>query len=142
VNVYGELHAHSTWSLLDGVGSAEAGAQRAADLGHPFKVMTEHAVLSGVVHHMDACREVGIQALVGLEAYYRRQRVSNVQIEAMRRNGEDVERFFEYFHMLLIAKDVRGWRSLKLLSSQAFRTGFYQKTLTIDDELLDRWHEG
>jgi DNA polymerase III subunit alpha len=141
VNVYGELHAHSTWSLLDGVGSAEAGAQRAADLGHPFKVMTEHAVLSGVVHHMDACREVGIQALVGLEAYYRRQRVSNVQIEAMRRNGEDVERFFEYFHMVLIAKDVRGWRSLKLLSSQSFRDGFYRKP-TIDDELLDRWHEG
>jgi DNA polymerase-3 subunit alpha len=141
VNVYGELHAHSTWSLLDGVGSAEAGAQRAADLGHPFKVMTEHAVLSGVDHHMDACRDVGIQALVGLEAYYRRQRVSNVQIEAMRKNGEDVERFFEYFHMVLIAKDVRGWRSLKLLSSQSFRDGFYRKPC-IDDELLDRWHEG
>jgi DNA polymerase-3 subunit alpha len=127
---YGELHAHSMWSLLDGVGSAEAGARRAAELGHPFKAMTEHAVLSGVVHHMDACREVGIQPIVGVEAYYRPNRLDH-----------NKETNWEYFHMLLLAKDVRGWRSLKLLTSEAFRTGFYRKPC-IDDELLNRWHEG
>jgi DNA polymerase-3 subunit alpha len=127
---YVELHKHSTWSLLDGVGSAEAGARRAAELGHPALAMTEHAVLSGVVHHMDACREVGIVPIVGVEAYYRQNRLDH-----------NKETNWEYFHMLLLAKDVRGWRSLKLLTSEAFRTGFYRKPC-IDDELLDRWSEG
>lgn len=138
---YVELHKHSEWSLLDGVGSADVGARRAAELGHPALAMTEHAVLSGVVHHMDACREVGVMPIVGVEAYYRPQRVSNRQVERMRKNGEDVERFHEYFHMLLLARDVRGWRSLKLLTSEAYRSGLYRKPC-VDDELLDRWSEG
>jgi DNA polymerase-3 subunit alpha len=85
VSQYCELHKHSTWSLLDGVGSAEAGAQRAAELDHPALAMTEHAVVSGVVHHMDACRDVGITPIVGTEAYYRPCRVANTEVEAMRK---------------------------------------------------------
>jgi DNA polymerase-3 subunit alpha len=136
-----ELHKHSTWSLLDGVGTAEHGALRAAELGHPALAMTEHAVLSGVVHHMDACYKVGIMPIVGVEAYYRPRRVTTAQVDAMRKRGEDVEPFWPYYHMVLLAKDIRGWRSLKLLTSAAFRDGFYRKPC-IDDELLDRYHEG
>jgi DNA polymerase III subunit alpha len=141
VSQYCETHKHSYYSLLDGVGSAEAGAQRAAELGHPALAMTEHAVVSGVVHHMDACREVGITPIVGVEAYYRPRRVANTEVEAMRKRGEDVEEFFPYFHMVLLAKDIRGWRSLKLLTSESYRSGFYRKPC-IDDELLDKWSEG
>jgi DNA polymerase-3 subunit alpha len=136
-----ELHAHSTWSLLDGVGTAEQGARRAAELGHPAKAMTEHAVLSGVVHHIDACREVGITPIVGCETYYRERRITAEQIAAMRKRGEDVEPYWSYYHMVLLAKNIKGWRSLKLLTSEAYRSGFYRKPC-IDDELLDKWHEG
>jgi hypothetical protein len=40
---------------------------------------------------MDACREVGIIPIVGCECYYRERRVTRAQVEAMRKNGEDVE---------------------------------------------------
>src|SRR3954453_22056799 len=113
-----ELHAHSTWSLLDGVGSAEHGARRAAELGHPALAMTEHAVLSGVIHHIDACREVGITPIVGCETYYRERRITAEQIAAMRKRGEDVEPYWSYYHMVLLAKNIKGWRSLKLLTSE------------------------
>jgi DNA polymerase-3 subunit alpha len=103
--------------------------------------MTEHAVLSGVVHHIDACREVGITPIVGCETYYRERRITAEQIAAMRKRGEDVEPYWSYHHMLLLAKNIKGWRSLKLLTSEAFRSGFYRKPC-IDDELLDKWHEG
>jgi DNA polymerase III subunit alpha len=136
-----ELHKHSYWSLLDGVGSAEDGARRAAELGHPALVMTEHGVLSGVMHHIDACREVGIIPIVGVEAYYRPQRVTKAQVDAMRKNGEDVERFWPSYHMVILAKDIRGWRSLMLLTSEAWRSGLYRKPC-VDDELLDKWSEG
>jgi DNA polymerase-3 subunit alpha len=127
---YVELHKHSTWSLLDGVGTAKHGALRAAELGHPALAMTEHAVLSGVVHHIDDCREVGITPIVGLEGYYRE-----------RRQPFDKASNWEYFHMLLLAKNIKGWRSLSLLSSEAYRSGFYRKPC-FDDELLDKWSEG
>jgi DNA polymerase III subunit alpha len=138
---YCELHKHCEWSLLDGVGTAEHGARRAAELGHPALAMTEHAVLSGVVHHMDACREVGIVPIVGVEAYYRERRITRAEVDARRKRGEDVSEWFPYYHMLLLAKNIKGWRSLKLLTSEAFRSGFYRKPC-IDDELLDRLSEG
>jgi DNA polymerase-3 subunit alpha len=141
VGNYCELHSHSEWSLLDGVASREVHAHRAAELGHPALVQTEHAVLSGTVHHMDACRAVGILPIVGLEAYYRRRRIANTQVEAMRKRKEDISEFYEYFHMVILAKDVRGWRTLKLLSSESYRSGFYRKPC-IDDDLLERFHEG
>lgn len=126
---YGELHSHDEWSLLDAVGSARHGAERAAELGHPFLAKTNHASLSGVVHHMRACEDVGILPIVAVEAYYRPRRFPQDKTN------------WEYFHMVLLAKDLRGWRSLKLLTSQAYRDGWYRKPC-IDDELLERWHEG
>lgn len=122
---YCELHKHSTWSLLDGVGTAEHGARRAAELGHPALAMTEHAVLSGVMHHIDACREVGITPIVGVEAYYRERRMPF-----------EKETNWEYFHMLLLAKNIRGWRSLKLLTSEAYRC-VTPETLVLTSDL--RW---
>jgi DNA polymerase-3 subunit alpha len=135
-----ECHGHSEWSLLDGVGSREIHAQRAAEAGHTALVMSEHAVLSGTVHHIDACERVGILPITGLEAYYRRRRVANTEVASMRKRGIDVTEFEPYFHMVLIAKNVRGWRTLKLLSSESFRSGFYKKPC-IDDELLEKYHE-
>lgn len=136
-----ELHCHDEWSLLDGVGTAARGARRAAELGMPALAKTNHAVLSGVVHHIEACKDVGITPIIAVEAYYRERRVSKTQIDEMRKQGQNVEPFWEYFHMVLLAKNVRGWRSLKLLTSEAYRSGYYRYPC-IDDELLDRWHDG
>jgi DNA polymerase-3 subunit alpha len=58
----------------------------------------------------------------------------------MRKNGEDVEPFFPYYHMVLLAKNIRGWRALSQLTSESYRSGFYKKPC-IDDELLDRYAE-
>lgn len=138
---YCELHTHDEWSLLDGVGTALHGATRAAELGMPALAKTNHAVLSGVVHHMNACNEVGIVPIVAVEAYYRENRISKSEIDAMRKRGENVEKYWEYFHMVILAKNTRGWRSLKLLTSEAYRSGFYRYPC-LDDDLLDRHHEG
>jgi DNA polymerase-3 subunit alpha len=137
---YLELHSHDEWSTLDGSGSALEGAQRAAELGHIGLCKTNHAVLSGVFHHVAACREVGINPLVAVECYYRPSRFPPRKDEADN---------WPYYHMLIIAKSDAGWRSLRLLTSEAFRSGFHAATKThygslkpcVDDELLDRYHE-
>lgn len=130
-----ELHKHSEWSLLDGCGSALKGAQVAAACGHEALAMTEHAVLSGVVHHMKACADVGIIPIVGVEAYYRPNRLVGAYYGP--KSIEHTRDTWSYYHMILLAKDIRGWKSLMLLTSEAFRSGFYRKPC-IDDALLDK----
>jgi DNA polymerase-3 subunit alpha len=97
--------------------------------------MTEHAVLSGVVHHLRACKSVGITPIVGVEAYYRPNR--KVGAYYGKKSLEHTRDSWSYYHMILLAKDIRGWKSLMLLTSEAFRSGFYRKPC-IDDELLDK----
>ena len=46
---YCELHAHSCFSLLDGVPFPEELARRAAELGFPALALTDHDALYGLV---------------------------------------------------------------------------------------------
>lgn len=127
------LHGHGQHSLLDGVGTEKQRAARAVELGQPALCLTDHAVMSGLMHHMRACSDPdvgsGIVPLCGVEVYYRPHRKPFDKSN------------FEFFHMLLIAKDAVGWRNLKLLTSEAYRSGFYRRPC-VDDELLAKWGEG
>ena len=49
MHAYAELHAHSYFSLLDGVSTPEALAGRAAELGLPALALTDHDNLIGAV---------------------------------------------------------------------------------------------
>jgi error-prone DNA polymerase len=64
---YVELHAHSDHSLLDGISSPEALAERAVELGMPALALTDHDNLYGAVRFVHAAREVGIKPILGAE---------------------------------------------------------------------------
>src|SRR3546814_3538937 len=66
---YVSLHHHSTYSYMDGYGSPDAHAKRAADLGMSALALTEHGNISSHVKHMLSCQKYGIKPLFGLEAY-------------------------------------------------------------------------
>lgn len=134
-----ELHTHDEWSLLDGCGSALDGAKRAAECGHAALAKTNHGVLSGTVHHVKACLEVGILPIVAVEAYYRPNRL--VGAHYGKDSLEHTSDTWSAYHMVLLAKDLRGWRSLVRLTSEAYRSGFFRKPC-IDDALLDLHHDG
>lgn len=69
--------------------------------------------------------------IVGVEVYYRPNRKVQGQKEWLK----------VYYHLTLHAKDERGWRNLMLLVSESHRSGFYGRAC-VDDELLDKYHEG
>jgi DNA polymerase-3 subunit alpha len=130
--LFGHLHRHGEFSRLDGVGTAKEYASRAADLGQGFLAQTDHGTLSGALHHITACRKVGIVPIVGVEAYYRPNRKSRMTRQA--------------WHLILLAKNLRGWHNLLRICSIAYAEqsdggGFYQHPC-IDDELLDRYSDG
>jgi error-prone DNA polymerase len=65
--MYVELHAHSYYSLLDGVPSPEALVQRAADLEMPALALTDHDALYGVARFARAAEQAGIKPIFGAE---------------------------------------------------------------------------
>lgn len=61
------LHAHTTWSLLDGAIPAEVLPHAAALLGYDAVAMTDHDALTGAVRFTRACRDAGVKPIYGAE---------------------------------------------------------------------------
>src|SRR3990172_9460635 len=64
---YCELHAHSCFSLLDGVPFPEELAERALELGLPALALTDHDALYGLVPFCLRAKELGLKPIVGAE---------------------------------------------------------------------------
>lgn len=65
--IYVELHAHSNYSLLDGVPSPEALVERAAEFGMPALALTDHDTLGGAARFSAAASQAGIKPIFGAE---------------------------------------------------------------------------
>jgi DNA polymerase-3 subunit alpha len=126
------LHRHSDFSLLDGLGTAEHYAKRAAELGQGALALTDHGSLAGVLYHVEACNDVGVKPIVGMEAYFR------PDIEADRNNKNT----YGSYHLILLARNKVGFRNLMRLSSLSYREdNFYYKPC-INWKLLREHSEG
>ena len=64
---YAELHAHSYFSLLDGVSSPEDLVERAAALGLAGLALTDHDSLAGAVRFHRAAQDAGLHPVIGAE---------------------------------------------------------------------------
>lgn len=130
-------HVHTHYSLLDGVGTAKENAAAAAALGQPALGISDHGTLSGVMHHIEACKgkdkkgnklHEPIFPLVGMEAYFKPDR------------GD--ESINHPYHLCLYAKNLKGWHSLLRIATDAHVSGYYGKYSSVDYELLERHREG
>ncbi|HSV57145.1 MAG TPA: PHP domain-containing protein, partial [Magnetospirillaceae bacterium] len=120
------LHNHSDFSLLDGAADVEALAARAKALGMPGLALTDHGNLFGALHFHKACRDQGINPILGSEFYM----AGTTRFE---KTGTEVGNM--YYHLVLLARDQEGWRNLVKLSSASYVEGFYYKP-RIDDDIL------
>jgi DNA polymerase-3 subunit alpha len=124
------LHRHGHYSLLDGCGFPDQYAERAAELGQPALAITDHGTLAGVLEHIVACEAVGIKPIVGMEAYF--------SPDAKVHNDTNKE----YWHLVLLAANAEGYRSLLRLSTESYRElNFYYKP-RVDWEMLKRLGDG
>lgn len=65
--MYVELHAHSFYSLLDGVPSPEELVRRAAEYEMPALALTDHDALYGAVRFAEAAQQAGVKPIFGAE---------------------------------------------------------------------------
>lgn len=119
------LHRHDTFSLFDGFGTAKQAAAYAKELGQPALGLTNHGNVCGLVDHYNACKDVGIKPILGVEAYFQP------------RFNPDKPRF----HQTILCMDNKGYRNLMRMLSYANLHQFYRYPI-IDWPLLCRYQEG
>ena len=109
------LHLHTQYSLLDGaIRSKELVPYLKAD-GQTACAITDHGFMGGVVDFYKACKAGGIKPLEGVEAYITDD------------EDDKPERTRDNHHLILIAKNNEGYRTLLQLCSEAALHNFYYK---------------
>jgi DNA polymerase-3 subunit alpha len=126
------LHTHSDFSLLDGAISVERLVARAKQMRMSALALTDHGNMFGALKFYLECRKEGIKPIIGSEVYLA------PESRLAKSGGEKGTR---YHHLVLLARDVEGYRNLLELASRAYTEGFYYKP-RIDDELLAAHHRG
>ncbi|MGH2499902.1 MAG: DNA polymerase III subunit alpha, partial [Candidatus Limnocylindria bacterium] len=127
------LHTHSEFSLLDGLSRVEGLVGRAAELGMPALALTDHGALYGAVDFYGAARAAGLRPIMGVEAYVARR--GRFDRDAR------LEGHGKPYHLVLLAKDLTGYRNLVQLVTAAHLEGYYYRP-RIDKELLREKAEG
>lgn len=135
------VHAHSTYSLLDGHGQVEAYVKKAAADGHPAIAGTEHGNLYSAPEYEKHCKKHGIKHIPGIEAYMARHSVADRPAKRKLSDGDESSTGKLYYHLILLAQNQTGWQNLMRLSSEAFLQGYYYKP-RMDFEMLARHSEG
>jgi DNA polymerase-3 subunit alpha len=128
------LHCHSEYSLLDGANRIDDLIARARELEQPALAITDHGNLHAAWEFQEKARKAKVKPIIGMEAY-----VAPGDRRARGRNGGPGSK--PYFHLVLLARDLTGYRNLVKLSSLGFIEGFYSRP-RIDRELLAKYNEG
>lgn len=130
------LHAHSHYSILDGLDSPTELVRAAKALGQPALAITDHGTLSAHRELYRAAKEEDIKPIFGLEAYLSATDRFDRRTQAKRDDGTNV-----YNHIILLAKNQKGYENISAMSTEAWETGFFFKP-RIDMELLEQYSEG
>lgn len=125
------LHIHSEYSLLDGLIKVSDLINRVKEFGMDSVALTDHGVMYGVFEFWSKCRELGIKPIIGVEAYVAlRTRFDKVPKVDDKRN-----------HLVLLAKNLDGYRNLVKMVTRASLEGFYYRP-RIDKELIKKYGKG
>ena len=126
------LHVHSHYSLLDGLIKIDELVAAAKESRAPAVAITDHGVMYGVIEFYQKCKKAGIKPIIGVEAYL----APNSRFDKITKEDEK-----KNFHLLLLAKNLEGYKNLIKLTSIAHLEGFYYKP-RIDWEVLQKHHKG
>ncbi|MCL4389844.1 MAG: DNA polymerase III subunit alpha [Patescibacteria group bacterium] len=128
---YVSLHTHSEYSLLDGLSRIKDLVAKAKEYEMPAIALTDHGTMHGAIKFYLACKEAGINPIIGVEAYQAQRSRHDKQ------PGVDKDQY----HLILLAKNYTGYKNLMKMVSIAALEGFYYKP-RLDWEVLEKYHEG
>jgi len=131
------LHNHTEYSLLDGsVRLTKKGKPMELFnlIGKEYKMpalaITDHGNMYGAMEFYWACEKSGIKPIIGCEVYVAKKS----RFDKDKDSGG-------YNHLILLAKDLEGYKNLMHLVSLGFTEGFYYKP-RVDKELIAKYSKG
>ncbi|MCR5421958.1 MAG: DNA polymerase III subunit alpha [Lachnospiraceae bacterium] len=126
------LHSHTEFSLLDGSNKIKEYVARVKELNMNAAAITDHGVMYGVIDFYKAAKEVGIKPILGCEVYV----APGSRFDKEANHGEE-----RYHHLILLAKNNKGYANLCKIVSRGFTEGFYYRP-RVDMEVLREFSEG
>ncbi|MDR1906509.1 MAG: DNA polymerase III subunit alpha [Clostridiales bacterium] len=131
-NSFVHLHVHTEYSLLDGAARINRLFDVVKKKNMSAVAITDHGVMYGVFQFLKKAKEKGVKPIVGCEFYTSK----DIKIKAMSSDGDENQN-----HLVLLAKNMKGYENLVKLNSIAFVEGFYYKP-KIDLSVLEKHTEG
>jgi DNA polymerase-3 subunit alpha len=131
MSVFSHLHVHTQYSILDGAASIPLLIDKVKSLGMDAVAITDHGNMFGVKEFHNSATKKGIKPVIGCEIYVAKRSIADVTGKEDR-SGD---------HLILLAKNLTGYKNLIKLVSMAWIKGFYYKP-RIDKELLAKHSEG
>jgi DNA polymerase III subunit alpha len=148
------LHNHSHYSLLDAICTIEGLVNAAKEFKMPALALTDHGVMYGAMDFYKKAKKAGVKPILGCEVYivtkgsrFERNKDSTEQDTLLGKDkngnqiGRNSKRKSNYNHLVLLAKDLKGYNNLVKLCSIGYTEGFYYKP-RIDIEILKQHSEG
>ncbi len=128
---FAHLHVHTQYSILDGASSIPVLVDKVKALGMEAIAITDHGNMFGVKEFHNAAVKKGVKPIIGCEIYVAKRSISETNVKEDR-SGD---------HLILLAKNLTGYKNLIKLVSIAWIKGFYYKP-RIDKELLRKYSGG
>jgi DNA polymerase-3 subunit alpha len=117
------LHTHSQYSTLDGMGTVEALVERAVKMGYPALGLTDHGNMGGVVDLYTGCKKAGLVPFPGSELYL----------------SHDLEKDAKRYHVSVWALSLEGYKGLVQLSSYSHKRENYHFKPRVDLPTFLSW---
>lgn len=125
------LHLHTQYSLLDGAMRLDDLFREARRHRMPAVAITDHGNMFGAVEFYKKAFEYGIKPIIGCELY----------VAPVKRFDRGAESTDTSRHLVVLARNMEGYRNLMKLTSAGYLEGFYYRP-RVDKELLAECGEG
>jgi len=122
---FAHLHVHTQYSILDGASSIPELIKKVKATGMKAIAITDHGNMFGVKEFHNEAKKQGIKPIIGCEVY----------VAGNSRFKKDEKEDRAGYHLILLAKNMKGYQNLVKMVSLAWIEGFYYKP-RIDKELL------
>ena len=126
------LHVHTQFSLLDGACRLDDLLDLTKEYGMPACAITDHGNMFGAIEFYEKAVARGVKPIIGSEVYVAPESRFDKTSHGIRGAG---------YHLVLLAKNMTGYRNLMEIVSLGYLEGFYYRP-RVDKEVLRRCSKG
>jgi DNA polymerase-3 subunit alpha len=120
-----DLHRHDELSTFDGFGKPLDLAKLAKRYGYTALGISNHGNMHSVISHYNACNEVGIKPVLGIEGYFQ----------------PEFDKEKPRYHLCLYAKNLEGYQNLnRIIYNSEVNHKYYKPNIVYED--LETYNKG